>query len=606
MKTAKLLATLGFISLCLALWVIASTPLASGYEISIYSAYPPHFWFFLISSLACGLSILVLNAIGENPSRWWLAGLSIILLATGIFLLLPIFRGYAFYGQWDPLCYLGHMKDIELTGHFGAPDQWGENFYPALHIVPVSLSYVTGLDAKLVAMLFQALSFCFYIVSIYLLARVITGNQAQALIITTFGSFTLYTSLQSAFYLRTITFLLLPFILYLYYQGRISASGRVAYSIAFLLVLLSMPFFHPAFGGVFLFGVFLCLEVSLLIYGQLNKRWLKRPALASTTPRSSVSPIPLVILLVILYIWFGQFQAFRNQILGIREWFVRGAGIPEIERLTGWVSRAGLSFGQTIEYSLRQHGVRLLYVILAGIVTMVVWKRLITRSEIDWHYVVFSSLFFVFALAVPLSTFIGYMLAYDRVLLYAIFAATILNGLGLHWLLQKYRRKVVVFASIALLIMFATLSIFNVNTSPLIKSTTQQVTAMDLKGTRWFLDYRDEELPSYRTFFVEYSHVWALTGFQAHPKNIVVANMSPVHFGYDQYQMYGESCESDNYFLNNRLSRLRDPEIFPELEATWRWTPSDYEQLEQDPSVARIYHNGEFEVFHITRLASSE
>ncbi|MBA7676114.1 hypothetical protein ES703_84355 [subsurface metagenome] len=274
--------------------------------------------------------------------------------------------------------------------------------------------------------------------------------------------------------------------------------------------------------------------------------------------------------------------------------------------LIGWVSRADLSLAQAIEYSLRLHGVHLLYFIISGIITVLVWKRLFSRREIGWSYIAFSFLFVVFALAVPLSTLAGYMVAFERLLLYAVFAATILNGLGLYMLLREQHQKTVVLASITLLIMLATMGIFNVNTSPLIKSTNQQVTTMELEGTEWFLAYRDEELPSYRTFFVEYSHVYALTGYLAQPKNIVVANMSPLHFGYEQYQMFGESYESDNYFLNNKLSRVRDPEVFPEIKDTWRYTPSDYEQLEQDPSVARIYHNGEFEIFYVTGLASSE
>ena len=82
----KFLAIVAFGLIIASLIIIATTPPAGGYEISVYAAYPGYFWLFLIVSAAIGVYILVTQAFKENSSRLWLAGLAVIVLVNTIVL----------------------------------------------------------------------------------------------------------------------------------------------------------------------------------------------------------------------------------------------------------------------------------------------------------------------------------------------------------------------------------------------------------------------------------------------------------------------------------------------------------------------------------------
>ncbi|MCK4733231.1 MAG: DUF1616 domain-containing protein, partial [Methanophagales archaeon] len=106
-RFVKIVAIIAFIFIISALTIIAKTPPASGYEISIYAAYPWYFWFLLVGAISCGITILVHQAFAEQKSNWWSIGLSIIIFTNLIIILLPIFRGYFISSGGDEITHLG-------------------------------------------------------------------------------------------------------------------------------------------------------------------------------------------------------------------------------------------------------------------------------------------------------------------------------------------------------------------------------------------------------------------------------------------------------------------------------------------------------------------
>lgn len=85
----KIVSVIAFIFITFALIIIARTPPASGYELSIYYAYPWYFWYFFCISIICGILILIHQAFTEQESNWWLIGLCIVIFSNTIFLGLP-------------------------------------------------------------------------------------------------------------------------------------------------------------------------------------------------------------------------------------------------------------------------------------------------------------------------------------------------------------------------------------------------------------------------------------------------------------------------------------------------------------------------------------
>jgi hypothetical protein len=604
MKINKLLAILAFILITMALGVIAVTPPASGYEISIYSAYPPYFWFFIIGSIACGIVVVVREAFAQERSNWWWAGFSVILFANFIILLLPAFRGYAAYGRFDSLVQLGLIRDIELTGHLGVARTIAEDFYPMTHILALSISYVTGLDPKLVVILIPPIFFTLYAVSIYLLSRVVTQSHGQSLLVTAFGCLMLFSCSQAIFIPRTLTVFMLPLVFFLYYRSRAALGHRTAYATLFVVVLVAMPFFHPGDGGLFLLGMFLCFEISLRIYQWLNRRRSSEtltPLL--TTGSSSINAC--LILFVTWFIWFSSFAIFSNNVRQVADWLVYHLGESQASLYVSWLERAGTSFYDAIEIFVMNHGQHILYFAVAGMITILAWRELLlSKSKVNPNIAIFSFIFLIFLIASLLSFVTGYSIGYVRLLNHAIFASTILNGLGLYWLYERWQNKrLFELATIFLLVTCMVLGMFNLFHSPIIKATNQQVSAMDIEGTKWLLAHQNDELLIDQISFMQYSYASALLGVQALPKNIrwggYVEYQPPEHFGYDYYQTYGESRSEDRYFVNDKLSRVRYPEGIPQYPKAWLWTPADFERLEADPTVNRIYNSGEFEVFYV-------
>ena len=352
----KALAAIGFIFILLALVIIAITPPATGYEISIYEAYPAYFWFFLIVAIACGIVILVGNAFAEEPSRLWIAGFGVILLTNLVILLLPVFRGYATFGRGDVLSHIGFTKDILFTGHFASAGEAGANHYPVIHILVANLSQVTELTPELLVMIIPIFFTLFYMVSVYLLSRVIATTRGQAILITAFGSPLLFSHESSMLASSIQCFLMLPIPLLLYFKVRRRNSNSLAYSILFVLLLLLTPFFHPGEGTLFLIIIFLGIELSLLLYRMRNKLLSDDAIIKIRSPLSGISMNPSMILFVCWFTWFASFAVFHGTVRSIWHWFVYEIGKPTAVIYADILERAGLSVYEFMELFLNMWG----------------------------------------------------------------------------------------------------------------------------------------------------------------------------------------------------------------------------------------------------------
>ena len=173
--TIKIIAIIAFTFIISALTIISKTSPASGYEISIYDAYPWYFWVFIITSIFMGQIILVRSALSSDKSdRLCFFGFLAIITTNIILLFMPFIRGYATYGRGDVLSHIGYIKDILRTASFGT-----DNFYPLDHILTASLSYITSINVEHAVNIIPPIFSLFYIISIYFLARQIFERKAE-------------------------------------------------------------------------------------------------------------------------------------------------------------------------------------------------------------------------------------------------------------------------------------------------------------------------------------------------------------------------------------------------------------------------------------------
>lgn len=602
----KLLATVAFTFIVAALFVIATTPLATGYEISIYAAYPPYFWFFIIVAIACGIVILVHQAFAEKPSRWWIAGFSAILFTNLIILLLPIARGYVTLGRGDVLSHIGMTKDILLTGHFPLAREAAANPYPAIHILGANLSLVTGLTPELIAELFPGFFTLFYMVSIYLLSREVASYRGQVLLITAFGSLLLFKHANLMLAPSVQCYYLLPFTLFLLYRARASAQ-RSAFSFLLILVLLLIPFLHPGEGSIFFMVTFLCLDLSLWLYRTV-KRSQSQTVVGASHTQTIGALNPSLILFVTWFAWFSYSYIFAGTIRSVWNWVVHEAGTTTAMEYADMLAKAGLSLSEFAHLFFNTWGHAAIYGLVAAVISTLVWKKFLSpRDTTEANQFTFSFLFIVFGILLFVAFFSEFIwVEYNREIIYVIFAATVLNGLGLYALFRNRHKKIGMIFTVLLLIATATIGIFNTFPSPMVREGNSQVTRMEMTGMDWFFTHQDNSLLIDENGVSQARFSGALYGVTRPSPNIRYSAPPPDHFNYSENDMYGQSYAQDTYFVESELSRIVYPEIFPEYEHLWRFTPADFQRLDNhDFSVSRIYSNGGFWVYYIEGMSTA-
>jgi hypothetical protein len=118
------------------------------------------------------------------------------------------------------------------------------------------------------------------------------------------------------------------------------------------------------------------------------------------------------------------------------------------------------------------------------------------------------------------------------------------------------------------------------------------------------LDYFDREILIDDLSFEQYRFTYALMGHDAAKgvKNIRswgAAPHPPRHFNYTQNRMLGQSYQEDRYLVITKLSRECAHRVFPEYSDQWSFNPNDFNNLEHDPSVSRVYANNEVDIFYV-------
>lgn len=594
-------------TLIVALAIVLVTPRAAGYELSIYEAYPPAFWFSVSMSLALATLILVRSAFGKASPSTWGVGLALILLTAGTVALLPLFRGYAAYGRNDQMNHLGAVKEIQTSGRLGSPQGPTENFYPGTHMLATSASYLTGLAPRAVLMVAPFYLFVFYAISVNLLARELAMSYGQRLLVTAFGSLPIFSWLQAAFIPSLSTFFLLPFLLFLYCRAASHEGAKHKLPVA--LMALSMPVLHPLDGGLFAAFTILCLYLGYRL-SHPRSRHLS-PGDGSNVPTAPTLRL-VGVMLATWFVWSSSFRTFSMVVrVAANLDYVRSPLLQHQSLRERW----DVPTSDMIQTLVINLGPVFIYVIPAVAVALVTWVRVfIGRRAAQPGLMGFSLMLGSFG-ALALVSALGFASAEDpsapfRYLPYLLLSATFLNGLGLHGLASKppLTRSVPFLASLAL-VTSGLLGIFNLHWSPIIKNANQQVTLMDLTGARWFFDHQGNHQLIDQIFFNQMTYARALSGGPFPPRNVRLGlsdrEWPPVHFGYDKSSMYGEAYAEDRYFVSDRLSRIWYSQGPPARYGRdlWKWTPEDFEKLESiDASAARIYANGEFEVFYVRAM----
>jgi len=583
----KLLALVGLILTLFVVLIAAVVPPANGYEASIYEVYPWYFWVSVVGVFLAGQLAILRSAHGDlEGDRTWLFGLAAMFLVSAILLLMPYIRGYPVYGRADVLTHIGFIKNISKQG-FVEPS----NIYPSTHLLVRILAFATESEPMQVINIIPAVVSVTYFGSMVLLLSQMFDRRRMFLFGLVFVS---VPSLGTPHLLAvpfTHSMLLVPFVLYLFIREQ--RTNTLPVRIALVTAVISLVIYHPL--------TTLFLIAALAIYWVFKRT--SRFADEYVGPTSSLS-----LLVAVFAAWYFTFPGIIFRIESILNAFLgEEESTSTLENYSSTISQTQPDLADILTLAVYKYGVEALTVALGVgfvLVAFLLWQR--GRFSPNIYMLTFSAVVLTFTVGSVLFFTMDLIVGFGRPLLMAQILALPLAG-AFWYLIWRFSRGVSDIGSTAftgllviLLVLFVSLSTFTVYYSPNTSQMNHQVTEMEVSGTEWLFENRNETI-AIDEFGISQDRFYDLHyGTEGERPSIRDEETGPPeHFNYTVNRYAGESYASDSYLMLTKYGRITYQEKFPDYEEYWAYKPKDYERLEYDPTVSRTYDNGEFNSYLI-------
>lgn len=577
----KWLAAAGTGCLLGAVLLLHTVPPASGYEVSMYRAYPTLFWVLLITATLIGQLVVLLAGLSDGRSAEdLLPGVTLAVVPGFLLVLLPYIRGYPVYGRGDVLTHVGLLRDLPESGI-------ELNIYPPTHVLTQTLSAATGLPDIGTINALPVVFLAIYVGSMGLLVDALFEGDRRAFCLPV-----VLVPIAGSAHVTAVPFvlsvLLAPFLLYLLIKEQ--QSHAVPVRVLVLVAVTGLVIYHP------LTALFALLTVGTYgVYNRLPRigaSWNGLPNLTSLT----------AVLFVAWYMKYtGIIVRFRNVVAD----FVGGTGESPLQSTTESVERTSPDLVDLVRVVIVQYGGDLLVFGTAAafiVVTAALWYHRDERPPV--FTLVYGSTMLLFGLLGVLFLTNDLIGGFGRPLVFGKLFAAVFVGALFHHLWQQSSgpagRSAVSGAFAGVLVTVLLLSVFGMFTSPIVFDKNHQVTEMELDGTEWLFEHRntdrliDEQgIRQYRFYHVHY-------GTNRADETIRWGAASPPdRYNYTVNDRLGESYDEDRYLLLPKAGRITYPERFPDYRDQWRFYPEDFDRLESDTSVHRTYDNGEVTVYMV-------
>jgi hypothetical protein len=128
------------------------------------------------------------------------------------------------------------------------------------------------------------------------------------------------------------------------------------------------------------------------------------------------------------------------------------------------------------------------------------------------------------------------------------------------------------------------------------KKSHQQAPAGNYAGMYTFFEHRDSSIPILEYGTEQYRYHHSIYGRKS--PNVRFEDSLPLdHFGYDKSHSFGTNYDEEHYFLLSEPGRGFYRNMYPEFPDKWRFINQDFQMLELDASIIRIYSNDHLEIY---------
>ena len=588
----KLVALFCIASVILALVLAHQSP-AIGYELSIYTSTPfPVLWLLLLS-LVGGIGIVIHELFTKRyeESRTYLVGFAVILLGVTAFLCLPFVRDYITSTRADQLGHLGFLEDISRTGHTG------DNPYPIAHTLLSQITSVTGLSVMQMVNLNTVLIFAIFILMTYLLATVVLPNEGQRLLAALVAGGTMAGISRSYLVPNTWSILMLPLLFYCYFK-----HDRMPFKILLVMLLLAYPFFHPL-SSLMIIAALAVMELPKPIY----KRLLRRLSMGVPSWIES-RPIvwPILLESAVFAPWVFTRDAFRSNVRGFLTQLANFSGSKELSKTGESLGKADVHGLDILILMAKMYGELLIFVTVAIVGIVLLFRQLRAGNRDGGKYrLLLLGVLVLIACLVYAAFFVGIpgakAIAADRILVYIEVACIPLVAFAL-WEISRQTKFSRLFKAgiFGLVILALLLNLFGHYASPYRVRPNEQATHRDMAGMTWYLDEKDPLVLAFHIQTPPERFSQGILGNEATDLRTDMPYSSQVetHFGYDNFTTIREQYSGDRYVNINRYDRVVYQTVW---QQSGRFVDADFKKLEQDPTVDRIYSNGEMDVLFVSQ-----
>jgi hypothetical protein len=563
---------------------------ATGYEPSIYGSTPAILWISLIIALACGVAIVIYAVYHNAKSNViWLTGLLLILMAyvTGISVYL-IRSYYLWAAGGDASTHMLFVKEILDSGNISP-----SLIYPITHILTVELFEFTGIDLlsleKLIPIFFSLL----FILFVYTLARSIFSEKGQVFLITVASC--MFIMGYPNFIPNYLADCFLP--IFLFILVKLLGVKKLNWiALAFIMVLM-YPVFHiiPSFVVILMILTFL---ISARVYNLFNVQ-----------KKIGQFIYGLLAFLLILWstLWITSFDIWHFTIQKAYTLLAWG-GDSYASSLSGQMTQAQSYGYDVIGYILKTEGNIAIFILIAVLICPIIWIEM--RDKKTGAMILFyASILTICAYTVVLY-FLNIGFGPLRLLSYITLICALFVGYAFYTLIKKLRsvkqkpiRYLMIGLTILLIVILFVSKLSVIYPSPYTLQLSLQTTKKEVSGMGWIINDRNLNYDMLNTnlAYYRFAHILltpeGLKG-QNIPETVMNTLSTPYHFGYNQTNMFASTYKNDAYLMVTQRDKSVYKDIFPQL-AKYRFTPYDFDQLSADPSINKIYANGEFDTYSL-------
>jgi hypothetical protein len=284
-------------------------------------------------------------------------------------------------------------------------------------------------------------------------------------------------------------------------------------------------------------------------------------------------------------------------------------GPSHLHTLTENIEYAGGYGYSVIEQIFKVMGGSFVFIILTLICLPILWKEMRTNKETINLFSLYGPLA-VMGLFIIMLHFFNVGFGPLRVLLYVIVICTIFTGFILYRIIEKIRpinkaslHKFALALVIILLVGVSMNGMLKLYPSPYIVSSSWQTTQTEVEGMNWLFHNRDLDIKMSGMSIGQHRFADLLLTpeekrEQKIPRRLPEGLRVPFHFGYNNSSSLSTSYNEDVYLGLTQRDKSLYVDVLPEI-AELRWYPSDFEKLEYDQGVDKLYSSGGMDVWYV-------